>query len=333
MRMTRFSSAIMLVDSNRPLWYPGALVLVLVGVRFLFDSPATLYLIALMAVYALASLGLNILFGLGGMLSLAQAAVMAVGGYTSALLSIKLEWPFVAALVCGAVSGALVSALASVASLRVATHYFVLVTLAVAESISLILVNEDELTGGFNGLFGIPPITIAGLNVSQPWPLAALMIIVLFFGWYIADAFRASRAGFATVASGADPQMALASGINIPRVRIIAGAVGGVYAGVAGALFAGLLQFLGPSDFDLSKTLLFLLIVVIGGLGSNAGTIVAAVVLTYLSQGLLQLRQVSPLVYGVAIMVLLVVMPHGLAGIAQKVVAVLRVGSGKRLQV
>jgi branched-chain amino acid transport system permease protein len=314
----------------RPLWYPVGLVVVLIFVRFFVLSPADLYLVSLMAVYALASLGLNILFGLGGMLSLAQAAVMALGGYTSALLITKADWPFLAAVLCGALFGAAVSALASLASLRVATHYFVLVTLAVAESISLVLVNEDQITGGFNGLFGIPPITMAGFDFSQPWPLAALTITVLFIGWYVADAFRASRTGFATVASSADPQMAVASGINIAKVRVVAGVVGGFYAGVAGALFAEVLQFLGPSDFELSKTLLFLLIVVIGGLGSNAGTVVAAVILTYLSQGLLELRQVGPLVYGVAIMVILVVMPDGLAGIAQKLRDVVRAGSRRR---
>lgn len=302
----------------RPLWYPLALAVVLLLVRLFVVTPSSLYLVALMAVYAIAALGLNVIFGMSGMLSLAQAAIMAVGGYTAALLVTKSGLPFAAALIIGALAAALLSVLTIFAAMRVETHYFVLVSLALAESISLVLVNQQALTGGFDGLPGIPPLTVASLDLSAPWPLAATTIAVLFVAWYVADAFRASRVGYAAVASSDDPQIAMACGISITRARVLAGAIGGLYAGVAGALFSQVLQFLGPSDFGLDKALLLLLIVVIGGFGVNAGTVAAAVVLTFLSQGLLQLREVGPLVYGVGIMVILVAAPNGIAGIAHR---------------
>jgi branched-chain amino acid transport system permease protein len=303
----------------RPLWYPLGLVLALFVVRLAVHTPSGLYLVALMAVYAIAALGLNVMFGMGGMLSLAQAATMAVGGYTSALSVTRLGLPFLLSMLVGAMCAAVISAFASLTAMRVATHYFVLVTLALAETISLFLVNQETLTGGFDGLPGIPPLVIGGVDLSGPWPLAATMMAVMFLAWYVADAFRASRTGYAAVASSDDPQIAMACGISIARARLVAGTVGGVYAGIAGALFGQVLLFLGPSDFGLDKALLFLLVVVIGGLGTNVGTVVAAFALTYLSQGFLQLREIGPLVYGVGIMVILVAAPNGIAGIAQRV--------------
>jgi branched-chain amino acid transport system permease protein len=312
-------AATSLLARMRPLWYPLAFVLVLLGLRGFVQTPSALYMVGLMAVYAVGALGLNLMFGLGGMLSLAQAAIMAVGGYVSALAMTKLGLSFLLSLVIAAVLSAIFSALASLSALRVATHYFVLVTIGIAQIISLFLVNQQSLTGGFDGLAGIPPLTIAGRDLSDPWLMAIVTLAVMFVGWYAADAFRSSRAGYAAVASSDDPQVAMACGISIPRARMVAATVGGLYAGVAGAFFAELLQFLGPSDFGLDKALLFLLIVVIGGLGSNAGTVFAAVLLTYLSQGLLQLKAVGPLVYGLGIMVILVAVPNGFAGVVHRV--------------
>lgn len=302
----------------RPLWYPLGFVVVLLCVRGFVPTSSGLYMVGLMAVYAVGSLGLNLMFGMGGMLSLAQAAIMAVGGYAAVLTMTKLGAPFLVSLLVAAVLSAVCSALASLSALRVATHYFVLVTMGIAQIVSLFLVNQQSLTGGFDGLTGIPPLSIGGLDLSDPWSMAVVTLVLLFVGWYAADAFRASRIGYAAVASSDDPQIAMACGISIARARMSAATVGGLYAGVAGAFFAELLQFLGPSDFGLDKALLFLLIVVIGGLGSNAGTVVAAVVLTYLSQGLLQLKAVGPLVYGLGIMVILVAVPNGFAGIAHR---------------
>jgi branched-chain amino acid transport system permease protein len=302
----------------RPLWYVGLLVVVLLVVRLFASDPSTLYLVTLMGVYGVAALGLNVMFGMAGMMSLVQAGSMAVGAYVSALAVVKAGLPFLISLLMGVVLAAALSAFASLVAIRVASHYFVLVSLALAETVTLVLVNEVGLTGGENGLAGIPSLTIGSFSLADPWPLAATTIVLLFLGWYVADAFRASRVGYAAVASSSDPQIAMACGISIRRARLIAGTVGGAFAGVAGVLFAQALQFLGPSDFGLDKALLFLLVVVIGGLGSNAGTVVAAVVLTYLAEGFLQLQAVGPLVYGLGIMVILVLVPNGFTGLVRR---------------
>lgn len=305
------------VRKLRPLAYPVGFLVAIVVIRMITDTSSGLFLVALMALYALAALGLNVILGMGGMLSVAQAAVMAVGGYTSALLLIKADLPFVLTLLAAAVSCALLSAFASLAALRVSSHYFILVTLGIAEAVSLVLVNQEELTGGYNGLTGIPPLMVAGLDLSTPWAIAVVSVVVMVIGWYIADAFRGSRIGYGTVFAASSPQVAMACGIDIAKLRIAAAAIGGVYAGVAGALFAEALQFLGPADFGLDKALILLLIVVIGGMGSNMGTVCAAILLTYLSQGLLDLATVGPMVYGLGIMTILVIAPNGLAGMAR----------------
>ncbi|WP_291414814.1 branched-chain amino acid ABC transporter permease [Actinophytocola sp.] len=307
---------------TKPLWYPVGLAVALLCVQFAARTTAELFLVALMAIYALAALGLNIIFGVAGLLSVAQAAVMAFGGYTSALLMVRLDFSFLAALPAAAVASALLSAFAGLAALRVGSHYFILVTLGVAEAALLVMINEEQLTGGYNGLVGIPPLSLAGVDMSSSDAVATVSIVALFIGWYVANAMRASRFGSGAAAAGADPQLAMACGVDVPRQRVLASAAGGAFAGVAGALFAEALQFLGPGDFGVDKALLLLLIVVIGGAGSNGGTVLAAIMLTYLSQGLLTLTTVGPLVYGLGIMVILVFVPRGLAGLA---------GTGRRV--
>jgi branched-chain amino acid transport system permease protein len=302
----------------RPLSYLAGLGVALLAVRLVVQTPSGLYLVALMAVYSLAALGLNIILGMGGLLSVAQAAVMAVGAYTAAIVLVRWHLPFLLALLLAAGVSALLSAFASLAALRVSSHYFILVTLGIAEAVTLVLVNETALTGGENGLSGIPPFAVGGVDLSSPWATAAVALVVLFVGWYVASAFRASRLGHAAFAAGVDPQLAMACGVSVTRARLVAAVTGGVFAGVAGVLFAEALQFLGPGDFELDKALLLLLMVVIGGMGSNAGTVVAACLLTYLSEGLLHLTTIGPLIYGVGIMVILVLAPNGLAGAVRK---------------
>ncbi|MPZ63665.1 MAG: hypothetical protein GEU93_20790 [Propionibacteriales bacterium] len=303
---------------RRPYAHLAGLAITVLVVQQFVESSSSLFLVQLMALYALAALGLNIILGMAGLLSVAQAAVMALGGYTAGLLMIKAQLPFVVALLVAGAASAVLSAFVGLAALRISSHYFILVTLAVAEALSLLLINEEDLTGGYNGIGGIPPLVIGGLDLSSPLALAVVAIVTLFIGWYVADALAASRSGHGIHAGGADPQLAMASGINVARLRFGASVTGGVYAGVAGALYAETLLYLGPGDFSLGKALLILLIVVIGGMGSNAGTVAAAVILVYLSEGLLRLTTVGPLVYGLGIMVILVIAPNGLDGVARR---------------
>ncbi len=302
----------------RPLRYLLLLAVIALALRLFEPSGSRQYLITLMCINALAALGLNVILGMTRLLSIAQAALMAVGGYTCALMLVDWHMSFLIAALAGILASGVVSSFAGLVAGRIRSHYYILVTLGIAGTISLILVNQIDLTGGDNGLGGIPPLTVGALTLSSSPQILGLSLAVLIVGWYLAEALRQSRAGRAMFAVGANEYLAFAAGMSPLRTRVLASAVGGLYAGLAGVLLAEALLFLGPADFDLGQALLLLLIVVIGGMGSNVGTVVGAVLVTYLSQGFLTLTSTGSLVYGLGIMLILLVAPGGLAGISQR---------------
>ncbi|WP_033289294.1 branched-chain amino acid ABC transporter permease [Amycolatopsis jejuensis] len=278
-------------------------------------ADSTLMTVALACVYAIAALGLTVVFGLGGMLSLAQAAIMAVGGYTVALLAGDAIGPL-PALLLSIVAGAAVSGLSGIIGARTKSHYFALATLALAECVQLVLVNESTVTGGSNG-HPVAAGSILGLELSDPRQFVLLAVPLVAASGYLVHCLRKSRFGLALKAAARDEYMAKATGVAINRGRVLATVVSGALAGLAGALLALLNGYVGPQDFDLGAAVLLLLIVVFGGASSSIGTVIAAVVLTYVSLGMLGLAEASGLVYGLATLLLLVLLPGGVAGVGK----------------
>jgi branched-chain amino acid transport system permease protein len=278
-------------------------------------SDSTLVTINLACVYAVAAVGLNVIFGLGGLISIGQAGVMAVGGYATILLFGK-SVGLAVALLLACVGGALVSVLMGLVGARVRTHYFVLASLAIAEVIVLVATNATGLTGGSNGtaLAGIP--IVAGLNLTTTTGFFRFGAVLVLIVVYLADALRASRGGLGLSALTMNEYLALAAGVD-PRVsRALATAVGGVFGGLAGGMLALLDGYLGPASFDLGTATLLLLIVIVAGRGANGSVVIAALILTFLSQGFLTNPTVGQLAYGIGLIVLIIAAPDGLYGAA-----------------
>ncbi|MFI0480739.1 branched-chain amino acid ABC transporter permease [Actinomadura sp. 9N215] len=296
-----------------PLGFAATAAVFLVAVSGTAET--TLVTISLACVYAIAALGLTVVFGLAGMLSLAQAAVMAVGGYTVALIAGDELGPL-PTLLLAIVAGAAVSGLSGVIGTRAKSHYFVLATLALAEGVRLLVVNESSVTGGSNG-HPVAATSLLGLRLVDPYLFIQLAIPVVAVCAYLVHCLRKSRFGLSLKAAASDEYMAKAAGVAINRARILATVVSGAFAGLAGALMAMLNGYIGPQDFGLGAAVLLLLIVVFGGASSSIGTVVAALVLTYASHGMLDLAEASGLVYGLATLLLLLLLPGGVAGVGR----------------
>lgn len=266
--------------------------------------------------YAVAAIGLSILFSLGGFVSVAQAAVMAVGGYCLLLLfGPTVGLPVALVIACAA--GAAVSALMGFVGARVRSHYFILISLALAEAINLVITNATSLTGGSNGLSLKASAGIAGLNLGLPSDFFRAAVVLLFVVIYLADTLRASRAGLALRAQNVDEYLALAAGVSIARYRIVATIVGGAFGGLAGGMIAVLDGYLGPQNFGLDTAVLLLLMVVIAGTGRSGSVLVSALVLTFLTDGLLTLTSTGKLIYGVGLIALIVFVPEGLGSLTR----------------
>jgi branched-chain amino acid transport system permease protein len=270
----------------------------------------------LIVVYAIAAIGLNVIFGLGGLLSIAQAAIMAVGAYGLVLTLNHDDVGVLPALGIASVLGAIASGITGLVAMRIRSHYFILASVALAAGILLVITNQGDLTGGSNGLGLIVFPSIFGLTLSDPHDFLVLAVPVAGLVWYLASCLRDSRLGIALHAIRSDDYLALSSAIPVHRCRLWATVIGGAFAGLAGGLLALLNGYIGPQDFGLSTAVLLLLMVVFGGAASNGGTVVAAAILTALTQGLLSVTTVGELVYGVAIVVLLIFASNGLSGLA-----------------
>lgn len=302
-------------DLGRPRIYMLAIVCLLAQLVPGMVSESLLLTLGVACIYGIAAIGLNIVFGMGGLLSMAQAALMAVGAYAF-VITFPETLPLLVAVVFASLLSAGISTFTGVLAARVKTHYFILAAFAVGQIILLLITQLRDLTGGSVGTPLTEIVTIGGIEIATPEAIFRVASIVLVVAWYVADTFRESREGLALRMTAIDEPLAISSGIAVGRYRLLATFLGGIFAGIAGVLLAIHNGFLGPQSFELGTAILLLLIVVVAGRGRSGGIVIAALILTYLSQGLLELLAVGNIVYGTGLILLLILAPSGLSGAA-----------------
>jgi branched-chain amino acid transport system permease protein len=268
------------------------------------------------------AVSLNLINGFTGQFSLGHAGFMAIGAYSSAVITTtygaKLlplvgneTWIlFPLALCIGGLVAALAGLLVGIPSLRLKGDYLAIVTLGFGEIIRVILQNVDAV-GGARGMADIPEYT----NVFWAFGLAAITVYVV---WALVN----STYGRGFIAVSDDEVAAEAMGINTTRYKIIAFVVGAFFAGAAGGIYAHKVQYIAPVGFDFNKSIEIVVMVILGGMGRNVGVIVAAVLLTFAPEGLRMLSNASPhlewignsrmLFYSLILIVLMITRPQGL---------------------
>jgi len=248
------------------------------------------------------AVSLNLINGFTGQFSLGHAGFMAVGAYVSGLLTIYLDWPFLVVLLVASVVSALIGFLIGLPTLRLRGDYLAIATLGFGEIVRVVLLNL-KITGGPRGLGGIAPKT------SFFWAEAAAITTVIV----ISNIIRSSH-GRALVGIREDEIAAEAMGIDTTKYKVLAFSVGAAFAGVAGGLFAHHQMFIDPGSFTFQRSIETLVMVVLGGLGSITGSIVAAIVLTMLPEALRGLAQYRMIVYALLLIGLMLIRPQGLFG-------------------
>ncbi|MGE5552741.1 MAG: branched-chain amino acid ABC transporter permease [Betaproteobacteria bacterium] len=259
-------------------------------------------ILILVMINVILAVSLNLINGITGQFSIGHAGFMAVGSYTSALLSLYLQWPFAAALAAGMAASGVMGLLVGIPTLRLRGDYLAIATLGFGEIIRVVILNL-EITGGPRGLPGIPPATT--FFVAEG--LAALTILV------IANLINSAH-GRAMLAVREDEIAAETMGVNATRYKVTAFAVGAAFAGLAGGLYAHYMMFIDPKSFGFFKSFEVLAMVVLGGLGSVTGSILSAAVLTYLPELLRQFAELRMVLYAVLLIVMMLVRPQGLLG-------------------
>jgi ABC-type branched-subunit amino acid transport system ATPase component/ABC-type branched-subunit amino acid transport system permease subunit len=265
--------------------------------------------------YAIASLGLTVLLGYSGQISLAQAAFYGIGSYTFAILTVHYHltfWPaFFAAIVVASLFGLFLGAI----SLRLTTHYLALVTIGFQTIISLVLNNWKSLTSGADGISNIPRPHIGGLNFTIDKNFYWLILVFLLIAVYVVYRLRNSRMGSALLALREDEIAASAAGINLFWAKVLAFSISSALGGLGGALYASGALYISPNIYTFDQSVLFFSMVLVGGQESIIGTILGAVLLTFLPEWLRFLQQYYIAVYGFLVIVVILFLPEGLWGL------------------
>ena len=268
----------------------------------------------LILIYIALGVGLNIVIGYAGLLDLGYVAFYAVGAYSYALLSgpqFGLHLPFPLVLCVAAVLGLVAGVLLGIPVLRLRGDYLAIVTLGFGEIIRILMNNVDAITNGPRGLAGLDRISLFGLTLGTPgqiyWLLLGFVILVIV----LVNRLEGSILGKAWFAIREDQEAAVGIGIDKTRVKLIAFAISAMIGSLTGAIFSGMQRFISPESFGLQESIFVVLLIVIGGIGNILGIIVGAVVLITLPELLREYAEYRMLIFGLALVVMIVLRPGG----------------------
>ena len=273
----------------------------------------TPFVLALVALTAVVGVGLNILLGLTGQVSLGHVGFYAIGAYTVAILTLKGVDFWIALPLAGAVAGFVGFALA-LPALRVTGPYLAMVTIAFAFIIQHGTIEWRALTGGANGLMGIAPPSLGALIFTER-EMAMLAVTLAGASLYAFHRLARSGWGMAMVAVRDAEPAARSIGLNPVIVKTAAFSLSAVFTGLAGGIFAPLLMFVAPDLFPFSQSILFLFAVIVGGAGWTFGPVVGALVSVVLPELLSSLAEYRLLFFGASLLVILWVAPAGVLGL------------------
>jgi len=268
----------------------------------------------LVGIYIILALGLNVVVGFTGLLNLGFVAFYAFGAYSYALLNTRFGLGFWSALPFSVGLSTIAGFLLAIPALRLRGDYLAIVTLGFGEITRLILNNWDSLTMGPNGISGISAPGIFSLPLGK---LSYFYYLVLFFVLitvFTTKRVYSSKIGRAWVAIREDEIASSIMGINTTMYKLYAFAFGAFWAGLAGAVFAGKMQFVSPESFTFMESVLILCMVILGGLGSIPGVILGALILVLLPELLREIQLYRMLALGAGLVLLMVFRPQGLFG-------------------
>lgn len=280
-------------------------ILIYVAVQFSINSgmlnPFYANTLIFMIINVILAASLHLVIGITGQFSIGHAGFLAVGAYISAIITMKMHLPFPVALLAGGIIAALAGLIVGIPSLRLRGDYLAIATLGFAEIIRIVFLNIDYVGGA------------AGMQVSHltNWTYA---FICLFVTLVVIINFTNSRHGRACISVRENEIAADAMGINTTYYKVIAFTLGSFFAGLAGGLYSHNFYIIQPGNFGFLKSFDILIYVVLGGLGSLSGSVIAAILLTIISTFLQDYPETRMIIYSLVLVIVMLYRPQGLMG-------------------
>lgn len=265
----------------------------------------------------IAVIGLNLLLGLSGQMSMGQAGFYAIGAYGSALLTAKLDWPIAAAMLAGIALAGVAGCLVGLVALRTRGLYLAMATLAFGFMVEIATQRWVDLTGGTMGVYGIPGLDFGSSTMGKAyylWVVGAVYLAVQIASDYVMN----SRIRRNLLALKENESAARTAGINVPVWRTVVFAVSSLAAGTAGAFFTHQNAYINSDAFTLSLTLTMLIATVIGGLGTSYGPLIGTLITLMIAELIASLYDVSFMINGLILLTVLLLFPQGAIGLVQQ---------------
>lgn len=319
--MTKKNSLTDRIIHMQPLATPGGRMILFLAVAFCFPfldrNPYHIDVLVTAGIFMILALGLNVIVGYAGILNLGFAALYAIGAYAYALINIHWHVPFWAGLLFSGVITAIFGMVLAFPALRLGGDYLAIVTLGAGEIVRIALNNLDPITGGPNGLLGIDHPVLPFLNIpfgvkSEPYYFLVFILVAIIV--FILKRLECSYLGRAWIALREDEMAASCMGVNLMWAKLSAFGIGGFIAGLAGCVFAAKQGTVSPDSFDFVVSVMVLAMVVLGGLGNITGVLLGALILSLLPEFLRGFEVYRMLLFGVAMISMMLVRPQGILG-------------------
>lgn len=294
------------LKNSKGFWLSIVLALIFFGImQYLISNgilnPFYINTLMFIGINIMLATSLHLIIGITGQFSIGHAGFLAVGAYASAVMTMKLELPFIIAVLTGGVIAAVAGMVIGIPSLRLKGDYLAIATLGFGEIVRIVLLNI-EYVGGASGM------QVSHLT-TWPWVFACVMITVL-----VIRNFTNSTHGRACISVREDETAADAMGINTTYYKVAAFVIGAFFAGIAGSLYAHNFYIIQPSNFGFLKSFDILIFVVLGGLGSLSGSVLAAILLTIVTTFLQDYPETRMIIYSLVLILMMIFRPQGLMG-------------------
>ncbi len=276
------------------------------------SNPYNLGLSNLIAIYAMVVLGLNLFIGFTGQISLGHAAFFAMGAYGSAVGTVSLGWSPWPVMILVALATAFVALAVGLPALKLRGHYLAMATLGFNIVIYTILIQWDTVTGGPSGFSGIPYLAVGGLIFDNEIRIHYLVWTFTMISLLLSLNLVRSGAGRGLAALAEDEVAAATLGVDIRRAKVKVFVLSAVLASLAGSLFAHCYAFVSPDSFNIFVSVDFVIMVVVGGMGSIWGTLLGTGLITLLPEWIEALDTYKDIVHGLILVLILLFLPQGL---------------------
>ena len=296
---------------------PAIVILFLIVLPFLGLSKQYINLLTLAGIFAVAVLGMELLMGFAGLLSLGQAGFMAIGAYTTAILTVDHNMSPLPALLLAQLLTLVFALLIGKAVLRLRGYHLALATLAFSIIMQQLMTNLRDLTGGPSGLAGVPSMALGSLTLVKGLPFYYLIMVVVGLIYFLLRNLLSCRVGRAFVAVAGDELAAATLGVNTSRYKLVAFMISASLAALSGSFYAHYMQFIAPEMTGMQTSINLVIMTALGGPGTLWGPLLGTILLTLLPNFIAFAQNYQLLLYGVIFLVTIVFFPGGLAGLTK----------------